>query len=214
MDRYELMCCIVDDKKGSRVLKVAKRYGITGGTIYLGRGTAKNKLLELLDLDEVHKEIVWMVGNQECTNKAMEAVGKEMYFHEPGHGIAFSIPVTSTLGIDDVNSVKSYIYRGDVSMHNALFIVVEKGKGEEAVDLAKEAGARGATIWNGRGSGVHESEVLFAMPIEPEKEIVLIITSTDKVETISNHVANSLNICEPGNGVIFALPVTKTIGIM
>lgn len=43
---YELICVVVNFGLGSRVLSMAKKNGITGGTIALGRGTVSSRIAE------------------------------------------------------------------------------------------------------------------------------------------------------------------------
>jgi nitrogen regulatory protein PII len=98
-------------------------------------------------------------------------------------------------------------------MYSAIFVIVDRGKAEEVVDAAKAAGARGATIMNARGSGIHETQLLFNMEIEPEKEIVLILAQKDIVEPIAASIREKMKLDEPGNGILFLLDVNKTYGI-
>ena len=71
-------------------------------------------------------------------------------------------------------------------MRDALLIVsvVRKGWGSTVMDASVRAGARGGTVMNGRGAGIHEQEKIFGMSIEPEKEIVLTIAYRDQVDRI------------------------------
>lgn len=57
------------------------------------------------------------------------------------------------------------------TMYQAVFTVVDKGNAEAVIDAATSAGSRGATIINAKGSGIHENNMLFSMPIEPEKKL-------------------------------------------
>lgn len=98
-------------------------------------------------------------------------------------------------------------------MYKAIFTIVDRGKGENVMDAAKEAGAKGGTIINGRGSGIHETEVLFSMPIEPEKEIVMILAEDHLVNAIVSSIREKLEIDEPGKGIMFLLDVNKTYGL-
>ncbi|MDF2841081.1 MAG: nitrogen regulatory protein, partial [Clostridia bacterium] len=66
---------------------------------------------------------------------------------------------------------------------------------------------------NARGSGIHETSKLFSMEIEPEKEIVLIISEEQLTEAIAGSIKEELKIDEPGNGVIFIQEVNKTYGL-
>jgi nitrogen regulatory protein PII len=72
---------------------------------------------------------------------------------------------------------------------------------------------KGATIINGRGSGIHETAKLFNMEIEPEKEIVLILAKEDIVKGIVEQISLDLEIEKPGNGIIFIQEVHQTYGI-
>ena len=63
--KYELMCIIVNYGSGSKVLKIAKKNGVSGGTILIGRGTIKNCILEFLDLCESKKEIIFIISQNE-----------------------------------------------------------------------------------------------------------------------------------------------------
>jgi len=52
------------------------------------------------------------------------------------------------------------------------------------------------------------------MEIEPEKEIVLMLTPVDLTERIVTAVREGLRIDEPGNGIIWVQPVNETYGIL
>jgi nitrogen regulatory protein PII len=98
-------------------------------------------------------------------------------------------------------------------MYKAIFTIVDRGKAEAVIDSAKNAGAKGGTIINGRGSGIHEQQTLFSFPIDPEKEIVLVIAETDNTEKIVKSIRDNLNIDEPGKGIMFVLDVNETCGL-
>ena len=63
-NNYILSVAVVDSDMGSRVLAEAKKIGVTGGTIFLGRGTVQSHLLCFLGLDKTQKEIVFMVSKK------------------------------------------------------------------------------------------------------------------------------------------------------
>ena len=73
--------------------------------------------------------------------------------------------------------------------------------------------SKGGTVIHGRGSGTEEKEKLFNIVIEPEKDIILILSKVDEVEKITNAIKKVLNISKPGAGIIFTLDVTKTLGL-
>ncbi len=211
---YELIIVIVNHGFGSKVLKYSKEQGIQGGTIVLGHGTHKRPLLELLELNDTRKEIVLMIAERPVVNEALDYLEEKLKLDKPNHGIAFVVPVSQFLGLGDYEDVKE-VPSGGLSMTNykAIFTIVDKGKGSEVVDSASKGGARGATIINARGSGIHETSKLFNMDIEPEKEIVLILAKEGSIEAILDHICEDLEIDLPGNGIIFVQEVHQTRGI-
>lgn len=210
---FELIYVIVNFGLGSKVLKIAKQNGIYGGTIFIGKGTIKSRILELLALTDIRKEIVMMISEKTVADNALEQMNQEFNFAKPNHGIAFR---TSVMGIYGVRNCKCDANKGrgvKSIMHNVIFIIVDKGKGETVMEAATKAGSRGGTIFNARGSGVHETSKLFSMEIEPEKEVVLILTENKITEAVTASIREQLKIDEPGQGVIFVQDVTKTYGL-
>lgn len=211
---YELLSLIVNLGMGSKVVKIAKTHGIKGATILLGMGTVKSHLLEILGIYEIRKEIVLMIAEKEIAYSALDTLSQKLSLSKPNHGIAFTVSVSNLLGTKNCtynNLIESK--KGEKAMYNAIFVVVDKGKAEEVIDAANAAGSRGGTIINGRGSGIHETSKLFSMEIEPEKEIVMILSKNDTTEAIVSSIRKELNIDEPGKGIIFVLDVNKTYGL-
>ena len=51
------------------------------------------------------------------------------------------------------------------------------------------------------------------MDIEPEKEIVLILSEESVTDAIVESISECLEIEKPGNGVLFVLNVAQTFGL-
>ncbi len=212
-NKLELLCIIVNYGIARKVIKCCKQCGITGATVFLGKGTVKNhKLLEFLDLAEVRKEVILMLTDQSTNDHALEELNKKLNFDKAYRGIAFTIPVSQILGSSQYNEQKES--RGVInSMYNAIFTIIDRGKAEDVIDAATSAGSKGGTIINARGSGIHETSKIFNMEIEPEKEIVLILSENNLTEKITSAIREKLQIDEPGRGIIFVQDVNKTYGL-
>ncbi len=209
-----LICMILNFGLGSKAIKIAKKNGVSEGTVFLGRGTIKNRLLEFLDLNDSRKEIVLMMADKTTANQALDVLNKELAFYKPNHGIAFTLSVVDLLGIKSCQCQDNQIIRGEENtMYQAIFTIVDKGNAENVITAANKGGARGGTIINARGSGIHETHTLFAMEIEPEKEMVLIISKNNLTDTIVSSIREDLQIDKPGKGIIFILDVNKTLGL-
>lgn len=211
---FQLVCVIVNFGLGSKILHTAKKYGITGGTVLLGKGTIKNRLLEFLAISDVRKEIVLMVCDRTIAGHALEQLEQKFKFTKPNHGIAFTTSVLGVIGTrNNSNGLLTKEEGGEGIMYHAITVIVEKGNAEYVIDAATEAGSKGGTIINARGSGIHETSKLFSMEIEPEKEIVLILSEQGSTEAIVHAVREKLKIDEPGNGIIFIQDVSETYGL-
>ena len=97
--------------------------------------------------------------------------------------------------------------------YELIMTIVHKGYAEVVVSASRKAGAGGGTVMNGRGQGIHEKAKLFGIRIEPEKDIVLTLSESDKTEMIIDAISDAVKLDEPGNGIAFVLPVLKTAGI-
>ena len=180
----------------------------------LGKGTVHNRLLRLLELTDIRKEIVLMIAEKFLARNTLDLIDAELDFSKPNHGIGFVMPVGAFIGTGNYEYEISAEDGGVSGMYQAIFVVVEKGLAEKVMDVAKSVGARGGTIINARGSGIHETAKLLNMEIEPEKEIVLMLTRRESTDGIVKAVRDNLKIDEPGNGIIFVQTVSETYGIL
>lgn len=94
-----------------------------------------------------------------------------------------------------------------------IVAVVERGKADKIVDKAKKAGAQGATILYGRGTGQSEALEFFNIHIEASKEIILILSKIDKYKPIYDAIVEAGRLDEPGTGIIFTFLVSELLGL-
>jgi len=210
----ELICIIVNFGLGSKIIKTAKQCGVPGATIALGKGTIDNRVLDYLGLASIRKEIVLMVAEKLTAYQALETISKKFMFNKPNHGIAFTTTINNVLGTNCLSGKNINGERGATdNMYQAITVIVDKGKAEDVIDAATKAGSKGGTIINARGSGIHETSKLFSMHIEPEKEIVMILSEIESTEKIVSSIREHLRIDDPGNGIIYIQDVNKTYGV-
>lgn len=95
----------------------------------------------------------------------------------------------------------------------AIFTIVERGKGDKLVEVAKKAGATGATIFYARGTGTAEAKKLFNLNIEASKEVLLILSEREKSQPIIDALCEAGKLREPGTGIIFTMPISKVVGL-
>ncbi len=211
---FVLVTIIVNDGKGTKILHQAKKSGACGGTIVLGRGTIKSGLLKFLELYDEQKEIVLILAEKNVAYCLLKALDEEYDFKKPHHGIAFCTPAGRAYGSKKCQEcISNETGSEDTAMYQAIYVIVDKGKGEAVVEAATKAGSTGGTIMNARGAGAHETSKLFAMEIEPEKEVVLIISQAGKTDAIASSILDAMEIDKPGNGIMYIQDVSNIYGL-
>ncbi len=97
--------------------------------------------------------------------------------------------------------------------HEMILCIVNSGFSEAVMDAAREAGARGGTVVRGRGTANAEAEQYFEIPIQPEKEMVMILVESEKKDAILHALYKAVGLKTPGQGIAFALPVEDVVGL-
>lgn len=87
--------------------------------------------------------------------------------------------------------------------------VVNRGRGDEAIEFAKEVGLVGAIVYHARGEGVRERLGLLGIAVETEKDIVTMVSPVDNRDLVINHLYTKLGLDRAGAGVIYATPLDK-----
>lgn len=211
----ELITIIINFGKASKVLKCAKKNGVSGGTISIGIGTVSNPFFSMIGINESRKEIITILSEKNNAYKVLEIINNKFKMYKKGHGIAYTTSISKTRGTRQCpcENSKDNIKGGDGQMYHIITSIVDKGKAEEVIEAAKKAGSKGGTILNGRGSGIHDTEKLFSMEIEPEKEVVIIISENNSTDNIVESIRESLDMDSPGKGIIYVQEVNKAFGI-
>lgn len=94
-----------------------------------------------------------------------------------------------------------------------IVAIVERGKADKIVDAAKKAGASGATIFYGRGTGESEVKKFLKVNIEASKEMILVLSEKSQLRDIMTAMIIEGKLKEPGMGIIFTVPIGNLVGL-
>lgn len=94
-----------------------------------------------------------------------------------------------------------------------IIAICNVGFSEVVMDAAKEAGARGGTVTRARGTTSTVAEKRFGVYVTPDKEMVLIVVPLKIRDKVLNSVYAKVSQGQPGNCVVFSLPVDNSVGI-
>lgn len=100
-----------------------------------------------------------------------------------------------------------------MSKFECVVTIVDGGYSEYVVDAAKSAGAKGATIINGRGSTSKEVENFYKLNIQPDKQIVLILCKQTQTKDIVESISKNAGMNTKMHALSFVLPVENAIGM-
>lgn len=208
----EMLVVIVEHNKASKVLHLADEKGVTASVAMLGRGTASRTIFDYLGLNDKKKAVLMLFGKTEEITDLADYLVEKLEMNKPNHGIAYIESAFNVFGTEDNANGSENIKRGE-NMYNAIYTIVEKGNADDVIEAAQKAGSRGGTVMHARGSGSEEARKVFNMLIEPEKEIVLIISEEAKTKDIVESIRKETQIEEEGKGIIFVTNVMATYGM-
>ncbi|WP_100398963.1 P-II family nitrogen regulator [Bacillus sp. FJAT-44742] len=100
-----------------------------------------------------------------------------------------------------------------VTNFELIVTIVPKGKASRLIKAAKEVGAEGSTIFNGRGAGIHESKKMFGLSIEPEKEIMLTVVPDNIRKEVVEAIRKEGELDQSGAGIGFVVNVQELFGV-
>ena len=98
--------------------------------------------------------------------------------------------------------------------HEVIFAVVNAGFAEDVMDVAREQGARGGTIINGRGVAREDALAFFGIPLHSEKEILMMVVEKTNKDNILHAIYKEMGMGKPAQGIAFSLPVSDVAGLV
>ena len=97
--------------------------------------------------------------------------------------------------------------------YNVIVVIVDLNQNELVMKAAREAKATGGTILRGKGTSVYEKNQFWGIDVNPEKDIILIITEDSKTKDILDSINQSLRLTDPNCGIAFVLKLSDVVGL-
>lgn len=217
--QVQMLTLILSENQCHKCVRLAKEKGIRGGMVTIGKGTVNSAVLNLLGIKNQKKEIVKFLLSKAKAEEMLNYFTEHLQLDEPGHGIAFTTRVMIVAGHPNQETNKEQITRStekgmeDKSMFQKLTVIVDRGMAEDVMDIARKVGVRGGTVLHGRGAGAEFATKLFGVEIEPEKELVLMLTPSSLIENVVQVLSQELQLNEPGKGILYVEPIVETRGL-
>jgi nitrogen regulatory protein PII len=192
----------------------------------LGNGTAHEKTLALLGIEKNEKAVLISLITYPSLKNILQGLAQEMKIDLPDRGIAVAIPLSSiggakaleyysadqSLDTDKENSKDTQNEEDKMQTVQELIVAVyEKGYTDMVMDAAREAGAGGGTTIRAKGTGAG-AQKFFGLSLAEEKEMLFIVTATDKKKDIMRAIMQNAGIDSKAHSLVFSLPVTESAG--
>lgn len=222
----ELLCLITNEKNDKKVKNIEEKYQLPFNITSFGNGTASSSVLNYFGLEKIKKYIYFSLINNENKKTILKEIKKELKLNTPGNGIAFTIPLSSSTNYikTKLNSMevpmkeenKKEIKKENKKEYHLIVTVITEGYSENVMNAAKKQGANGGTLINGRSlSHQNNTKAKFlGFSIEPEKDIVLIVTESDLKNKIMEAITKIAGLKTKGGGIVFSLPISEAIGLI
>jgi nitrogen regulatory protein PII len=100
---YKKLTVIVNRGMAEDVMEIARKSGVTGGTILHGRGAGSDFAAKFLGMEiEPEKELVIILMQGDLIDKVVSDLYAELKMDVPGNGILFVEPVLDVRGIKPI----------------------------------------------------------------------------------------------------------------
>ena len=215
--KTKLLISICEKGKEKKLFKYLKRNKITYNLTINGQGTASSSLMEYFGLTEVKKEVILSVIPEVLEGKILYDFHNKYEIYKPGHGIAFTTSITSaTRYLSNIYSninVKEKIKVDNDKEYELIVLIVSEGYSSVAMTAAKRKMAGGGTLIRGIGLGTKEAKKFLGLTIEPEKDVVLILTDKENKKSVMEEITNEVGLSHEGRGICFSIPVDSVVGL-
>lgn len=219
-DRIKLMVTIIHRGGGTKVVDYYRSLKLHYDFLCLGHGTANSEILDYLGLEKTDKDIVITMVPEVKVRKVLSGVSEKFGFLSPGKGIVFTVPLSSVSArIPQILcKPENMIESGDDIMENnqqgdLILAVLNRGNADLVMEAAKKAGARGGTIIHARRVGFEDVENFFGFTIQPEKDIIAILTESSSRRKIMEAITQAAGISTECRALVLSIPVDEIMGL-
>lgn len=183
----------------------------------MGHGTASSELLDVLGIGSAEKDILISYASKENAERLLYQIANEIQEDSYGNGIVFDMPMTGLNSLIAASLIghqeqKSGGMEMDIKADNSLILVaVNQGHTDDVMDTARQAGARGGTVIRARWAGPDDTSQFYGISIQSEKEIIAIVTETEKRNAIMEIINKKHGLKSEAGAVVSSVGLDHTV---
>ncbi len=215
-----LMMTVTGRDRMPDFIKLYQDKGLHTHTLSLGHGTATQRYMRLLALNETEKMVCLTILTGRKWLEVKRAMSVRLRIEAPGVGIAYVVPLSSIGGKRELMFLTEgqgfekgaeTVLKG--TEQELLIVISNQGYSEMVMDAARAVGARGGTVIHARGTGQDKAERFLGISLASEKDLILIVVPIEKkIETMQQIIHDAGPESKAG-AIVFSLPVTDTAGM-
>ena len=221
-NRTKLLVSIVNRSDETKLITVLDDVSVGLSVAFAGTGTARSAVLDYFGIGETEKTIVLSLFPESDEDLLVKEMREKMSLHLVGRGISFTIPLT---GVSEIvanglarasakkNVVESLIMNDEKRKYDLIVCAVNAEYSDKAMEAARLAGAAGGTILHARMLDNKKAKQFIGISLAREQEILLILTKREGKMDIMRELFESVGVKTDAAGIIFSLPVDRTMGI-
>lgn len=227
---------IVNRNQGNYFVNQFQEAGASLSMVLFGYSMPPQEIVNVLGVNETRKDIVLSIGRQSDIPKMKEIAMKRFIVSKESKGVLFATPLNGVAGIavykylsdenrevretkmNDTAETKNETIQDthemkDTKDYSLVLAIVNKGNTDLVMEAARKAGAKGGTITVARGTGNPDLAKEYGIVIQPEKEMVFIVTPNEIKDKVMKAVYDEAGISAKGMGIVISLPISDTIGL-
>lgn len=223
-EKYKLMVIIVKKEMQEKLQEVIAEYQGLPEESALTKNVPGTDILQAPGFQGGERVSGMFCLDAALTGGLYALLEERLAFTETQCGIAFTIPISNASGFcgklmqymmiraeyEGVRMVKQkYEHKFEL-----IITVVTKGDAQKVKEAAVRSGAKGGTILHGQGLGGEKTAQLLGISMEPEKDVVMIVTEREVSEAVIKAIVDDCGIETKARGICFSLPVDSAIGLV
>lgn len=221
-NRAKLLISIVNRKDENLLKSILDDCSVALSIAFAGTGTARSAVLDYFGIGETEKTIMLSLFPESDEDILIREIRAKMSLYLVGRGISFTVPLTGVSeiiakGLSKASTkktvVESMIMTDEKRTYDLIVCAVNADRSDEAMEAARSAGAAGGTILHARMLDNKKAKQFIGISLATEQEILLILTKREGKLAIMQALFDRVGIKTEAGGVIFSVPVDKTVGI-
>lgn len=220
----KLLIVIVSADKTDKVINLFHIARMHLLYVMLGEGTASSEIMGMLGLGSTAKSVSMCIVPENISDDLIGHLASELELRARGHGIAFTIPLSSAIapvaklleetGLEENDENESGVAKMKFdTTHDLILTVADPGYSDDIMEAAKSSGAKGGTVIHARQAGAEGPIKAWGISIQGEREVIIILAKHDEKKDIMRAINAKFGPTSDAHGITLSLPVDDVEGL-